>query len=42
MRFHGILFDRPGRGAGPDTPEEPPFFADLNLDQVLRSMTRGA
>jgi hypothetical protein len=41
MRFHGILFDRPGRSAGPDVLEEPPFFADLNLDQVLQSMTRG-
>ena len=39
MRFHGILFDRPG--PGPDAPEEPSFFADLNLDQVLRSMTTG-
>jgi DNA mismatch repair protein MutS len=41
VRFHGILFDRPGQSAGPDAPEEPPYFPDLNLDQVLRSMTRG-
>jgi DNA mismatch repair protein MutS len=40
VRFHGILFDRPGQGADPE-PEEPPFFADLNLDQVLESIVKG-
>ena len=37
--FESILFDRPGSGVG--GPREPDFFADLNLDQVLESMTAG-
>ena len=39
-RFHSILFRRPEDGivhAG----EEPDYFGDLNLDQVLQSMTSG-
>jgi DNA mismatch repair ATPase MutS len=36
-----ILFERPENAAGADGREEPPFFADLNLDQVLASMTAG-
>lgn len=39
--FHSILFDRPPYGAEIDTREEPPFFGDLNLDQVLESMVTG-
>jgi DNA mismatch repair protein MutS len=40
MRFESILFERTG-GSGVGGPEEPDFFADLNLDQVLKSMTAG-
>lgn len=38
-RFHSILFDRPG--AGVHVREELPFFADLNLDQVVRAVLAG-
>jgi len=41
MRFESILFGQPGGGSGVGGPEEPDFFVDLNLDQVLRSMTAG-
>jgi len=41
MRFESILFEQPGAGSGVGGPEEPDFFADLNLDQVLESMTAG-
>jgi DNA mismatch repair protein MutS len=40
-RFESILFDQPGAGPGTSGPEQPDFFADLNLDQVLKSMTTG-
>jgi DNA mismatch repair protein MutS len=40
-RFHSILFEQPARGAGVDELREPDFFGDLNLDQVLESMTVG-
>jgi DNA mismatch repair protein MutS len=40
MGFESILFERPEAGSGGE-PEEPNFFADLNLDQVLVSMTAG-
>ena len=39
--FRSILFDQPVRAAGVDGLREPDFFADLNLDQVLESMTAG-
>lgn len=41
MRFHSILFERPEDAAGADHSQEPPFFADLNLDQILESMMAG-
>jgi DNA mismatch repair protein MutS len=41
MRFESILFGQPAAGADAGGPEEPDFFADLNLDQVLESMTAG-
>jgi DNA mismatch repair protein MutS len=41
MRFESILFEQPRAGSGAGGPEEPDFFADLNLDQVLESMTAG-
>ena len=39
-RFESILFDRPNEDSGA-VAEEPDYFVDLNLDQVLRSMTAG-
>jgi DNA mismatch repair protein MutS len=41
MGFHSILFDRPENRLGLDEREEPSSLADLNLDQVLESMTAG-
>jgi len=41
VRFHGILFDQPASSVAVDGSKEPDFFADLNLDQVLESMTSG-
>jgi DNA mismatch repair protein MutS len=40
-RFESILFEQPGAGPGAGGPEQPEFFPDLNLDQVLKSMTAG-
>jgi DNA mismatch repair protein MutS len=40
-RFQSILFEQPARSAGVDGLQEPDFFADLNLDQVLEWMTVG-
>ena len=40
-QFQSILYEQPERGAGVDGLEEPDFFGDLNLDQVLESMTAG-
>jgi DNA mismatch repair protein MutS len=39
--FRSILFEYPAGGAGVDDLTEPDFFVDLNLDQVLASMTAG-
>ena len=41
MRFESILSGQPGAGSGVSELVEPDFFVDLNLDQVLRSMTAG-
>lgn len=41
MQFHSILFDRTENGVEVAEREEPSFFADLNLDQVLETMTIG-
>lgn len=41
VRFHSILFDRTENSVDVNALEEPSFFADLNLDQVLESMTAG-
>jgi DNA mismatch repair ATPase MutS len=41
VRFHSILFDRSENSVEVAGREEPSFFADLNLDQVLESMTTG-
>jgi DNA mismatch repair protein MutS len=40
LRFHSILFRRPEDDALL-TGEKPDYFGDLNLDQVLQSMTSG-
>jgi DNA mismatch repair protein MutS len=39
--FQSILFEHPESGADADRLNEPDFFADLNLDQVLESMVAG-
>jgi len=41
VRFESILFEQAGPGPGTGGPQEPDYFADLNLDQVLKSMTAG-
>ncbi|MGH3401599.1 MAG: MutS-related protein [Streptosporangiaceae bacterium] len=41
MPFESILFDHPSDDPRSGDPGEPDFFADLNLDQVLGSMTAG-
>jgi DNA mismatch repair protein MutS len=41
MRFESILSERPGSGPAGGGQEEPDFFTDLNLDQVLAAMTTG-
>jgi DNA mismatch repair protein MutS len=41
VRFHSILFDRTENSVEGAERQEPSFFADLNLDQVLESMTAG-
>ncbi len=41
MHFESILFEQPGAGSGLVGTEEPDFFADLNLDQLLESMIAG-
>ena len=40
MPFRSILFEQPDQHAG-IAGEEPSFFADLNLDQVMAAMTAG-
>jgi DNA mismatch repair ATPase MutS len=39
MTFHSILFERIKDGIGQETPEMPPFFVDLNLDQIVDAIT---
>ncbi len=41
MPFHSMLFDGPALGAGALEREEPAFFTDLNLDQVIGSIIAG-
>ncbi len=40
MAFHSILFERPV-GGEIEAPEAPEFFRDLNLDQIVGSITAG-
>lgn len=39
--FHSILFARPEQRVGVDEQDAPEFFKDLNLDQVVESITAG-
>lgn len=41
VTFRSILFLRIEDGEGEGTPREPPFFTDLNLDQIIGSVTVG-
>ena len=41
MPFQSILFEQPADDAVADAPPEPPFFTDLNLDQVWKSLAFG-
>jgi len=41
VRFESILFEQAEGSAAVERLEEPDFFVDLNLDQVLESMTAG-
>jgi DNA mismatch repair protein MutS len=41
MTSHSILFERPDAGIKKETAEEPEFFADLNLDQIVTGITAG-
>jgi DNA mismatch repair protein MutS len=40
-RFHSVLFRRSEGGSAVHAEEEPDYFRDLNLDQVLQSMISG-
>ena len=40
-RFNSILFERPEDAGGADQSQEPDFFSDLNLDQVVDWVTAG-
>jgi DNA mismatch repair protein MutS len=39
MTFHSILFNKAQGGMKRETPEMPAFFTDLNLDQIMNSIT---
>jgi len=41
MTFHSILSRKAEVRSDPDTKEAPPFFLDLNLDQIVDSITAG-
>jgi DNA mismatch repair protein MutS len=41
LPFHSILFNEPAQGTDDLKRDEPAFFTDLNLDQVISFITRG-
>jgi DNA mismatch repair protein MutS len=41
MTFHSILFERPEDSINDETVEEPAFFVDVNLDQIINAITAG-
>jgi DNA mismatch repair protein MutS len=41
MTFHSILFERPEDSIKDEPVEEPVFFGDLNLDQIIDAITAG-
>ncbi len=41
MTFHSILFLRSEDRPPPEAREAPPFFTDLNLDQLINAITAG-
>jgi hypothetical protein len=41
MSFHSILFEGSDQGIGGEAVEEPDFFRDLNLDQIVNAITAG-
>ena len=41
MTFHSILFERPEDSIKDETLEEPVFFVDVNLDQIIDAITAG-
>ena len=41
MTFYSMLFEREEDRAQSQAPQEPAFFADLNLDQVIHAITAG-
>ena len=41
MTFQSILFGKNIDKLRTNSPEAPPFFADLNLDQIVDAITEG-
>jgi DNA mismatch repair ATPase MutS len=41
MNFCSILFEKSQDGIQKETAEQPPFFTDLNLDQIINAITAG-
>ncbi len=41
ISFRSILFERTGQGMEGETQQEPPYFTDLNLDQIINAVTSG-
>jgi DNA mismatch repair protein MutS len=41
MTFHSILFERPEDSIKDDTVQEPAFFVDVNLDQIIDAIIAG-